>query len=259
MNHLQEVILLIAKDIDKVCKENDIVYYLDGGSALGAIRHGGFIPWDDDFDIIMPPAEYKKFLEVCKNGGLNKNKYTLQEAFVDWPMHFTKIRLNGTTLIEKDGLEDINNGIFVDIFCFDYGSNNKICRLKQYVCAKLWMAHLLSKKPYSNLSFTKRIAMTISRALNWEPICKFIRYQSQSHKKTKFYSIAWGRKRWHNAFLPVDYFEPARYVKFEDYKFPMASKYHEYLTNTFGDYMKLPPECEQQGSHAVKIDFGKYQ
>ncbi len=85
MTHLQEIILSIEKDIDTICKQHNITYYLDGGSALGAIRHGGFIPWDDDFDIIMPPEDYKNFLDICKGDEFDKDKYFLQEAFVDWP------------------------------------------------------------------------------------------------------------------------------------------------------------------------------
>lgn len=258
MNHLQEVLLVMAKDIDILCQKHGITYYLDGGSALGAVRHRGFIPWDDDFDIIMPPEDYKKFLEVCKSDDFDHDKYTLQEAFVDWNMHFSKIRLNNTSIEEIDADPNAHKGIFIDIFCFDYGSNYKLVRAKQYICAKLWMAYLLSNKPYSNLSLSKKLAMTVAKLLKWKPLRHFVRTQSQTSHPTKFYSIAWGRKRWHNAFLPVDFFDGSKRVKFEDYEFPIATKTHEYLSNTFGDYMKLPPESERQGSHAIKVDFGPY-
>ena len=73
--HLQLVILSIAKDIDKLCQENDIKYYLVGGSAIGAIRHQGFIPWDDDLDIIMDATNYDKFITVCRTKLDNKKYY----------------------------------------------------------------------------------------------------------------------------------------------------------------------------------------
>ena len=82
LRHLQLVILDIIKDIDIVCKNNGIEYYLLGGSAIGAIRHKGFIPWDDDLDIIMTHSNYNRFLKVCKEQ-LNSNKYYVQEGLVD--------------------------------------------------------------------------------------------------------------------------------------------------------------------------------
>ena len=102
LRHLQNVILSIMKDMDKLCQENGIEYYLLGGSAIGAIRHKGFIPWDDDLDIIMSHDNYDKFIEVCKTK-LDTNKYYLQEGGKDWPLCFSKIKLHGTRLEEYEG------------------------------------------------------------------------------------------------------------------------------------------------------------
>ena len=74
---LQHTILIIAKEIDKICKENNIDYFMDGGTQLGAIRHKGFIPWDDDFDIGMSRAEFDRFIDVCQQS-LNKNRFRLE-------------------------------------------------------------------------------------------------------------------------------------------------------------------------------------
>ena len=82
LRHLQLVILSIVKDIDKLCRNNDIEYYLFGGSAIGAIRHKGFIPWDDDLDIIMDHSNYDKFVKVCREQ-LDANKYFFQEGCVN--------------------------------------------------------------------------------------------------------------------------------------------------------------------------------
>lgn len=102
LKHLQNVILDIVKDIDKLCQKNGIEYYLLGGSAIGAIRHKGFIPWDDDLDIIMSADNYDRFIDVCRNQ-LDQEKYYLQVGLDDWPMYFTKVKLRGTHMKEVEG------------------------------------------------------------------------------------------------------------------------------------------------------------
>ena len=99
---LQLKILEIVKDIDKICKENNIEYYLCYGSCLGAVRHNGFIPWDDDFDIMLKYDDYKRFLKVCEDQ-LDKSKYFVQTMESDpyYYLSFAKIRNIKTTLIEE--------------------------------------------------------------------------------------------------------------------------------------------------------------
>jgi lipopolysaccharide cholinephosphotransferase len=101
LRKLQLVILSIAKDIDELCKRNNIEYHLIAGSAIGAVRHKGFIPWDDDLDIEMTDDNYRRFLQVCHTQ-LDKDKYYVQEGVKDWPQNFTKIKLLGTKITEKD-------------------------------------------------------------------------------------------------------------------------------------------------------------
>ena len=105
ISELQKCILSIMKDIDKFCEENNIQYYLMGGSALGAMRHKGFIPWDDDLDIFMTYSNYKKFLSMfCENTKQNHyyEKYYLQKENTDeWPLFLSRVCLKGTTMISK--------------------------------------------------------------------------------------------------------------------------------------------------------------
>lgn len=117
---LQDTILIIAKEIDKICKENNIDYFMDGGTQLGAIRHRGFIPWDDDFDIGMKRIEYDRFINVCQQS-LNKKKFHLEtEEDIGYGFAFAKIHLKGTEIIENFSKNaNVDHGIFVDIFPYD--------------------------------------------------------------------------------------------------------------------------------------------
>jgi len=118
---LKAIELDIFKAFLKVCKENDLRYFLAGGTLLGAVRHKGFIPWDDDMDVLMPRKDYDRFLEIGQS--LLPPEYFLQTRQTDreYPCNFAKIRDSRTTFVEKS-LKDrvINHGVYIDIFPLDY-------------------------------------------------------------------------------------------------------------------------------------------
>lgn len=259
MNHLQRVILDIAKDVDELFTANGIPYFLDGGTALGAVRHGGFIPWDDDFDIILLPEDYQRFVEVCRTQ-LDTSKYTFIEAEKDWPMHISKIKLKGTKIEEVDEYPMDEKGIYIDIFCFDYASDNKIGRYLQWIITRLWVVMMIATKPYTTLSVKKKIALAMARPLSTPGIRKCLRNLGRSKKRTAHLSMAWCRTRskWERYFCDREIFERSRPIVFEDREFPVAWKVEDYLKICFGDYMKLPPKEKQVGLHVLNVDFGKY-
>ena len=141
---LHNKILQLADYFDSFCKENNIEYYLMGGTALGAVRHSGFIPWDDDFDVFMDNTNYYKFLSIAKKK-LDKDKYYLQEEDTsEWPLFFSKIRMNNTTFIEQDVAQlPIHHGIYIDIMCLNNAFNSKPLRFLQYFSAKILSASVL--------------------------------------------------------------------------------------------------------------------
>ena len=129
LKKLQNVILNIAYDFDMFCEKHMISYRLMGGSALGAVRHQGFIPWDDDLDVFMTPDEYEKFRLLFNNKG-DKNKYYLQELGASNGKVITaKLRLNNS-YYEENILKgwNIHHGIYIDIFILHNCPNNKIKR-----------------------------------------------------------------------------------------------------------------------------------
>lgn len=261
LKHLQKVILSIAKDIDALCRKNDIDYYLLGGSAIGAIRHKGFIPWDDDLDIIMDSANYDKFLQVC-NEQLDQEKYYIQEGLKDWPLYFSKVKLKGTILEEPEGFveNECMRGIYVDVFRMDNVPSNPLLARWQYFCAKYYLCYQLSQRTYSSASFKKRLMIALSSPCKIPIIRNFIRYQVEKYnnRDSEYLGFFYGRTRFKSAVVKKKIFGTPTRVPFEDTSLPVAEHYHEYLTQVFGDYMTLPPVEKRVGLHLISVDFGKY-
>lgn len=263
LRHLQLVILSIMKDIDDLCRKNNIDYYLLGGSAIGAIRHKGFIPWDDDLDIIMTDENYRKFLDVC-NKELDTSKYYLQEGLKDWSMYFSKVRLKGTKLDEEVTYSDNPDiqGIFVDIFKMDNVSSNKMIAKWQYFCAKYYLCYQLSVRGDRVKAFgiKKRIMIMLSFPLRLKTVRNWFRKQVEKYngKDAEYLGFFYGRTNLKTSIVKKETFGKPMYVTFEDTQFCVAEHYHDYLTQMFGDYMTPPPVQQQVGLHSINIDFGKY-
>ncbi|MBE6192961.1 MAG: LicD family protein [Rikenellaceae bacterium] len=260
LRHLQLVILGIMKDIDALCVKNNIEYYLLGGSAIGAIRHKGFIPWDDDLDIIMDAANYQKFIAVCREE-LNQEKYVLQEGEKDWSLPFSKVRLKGTKLVELEGCADeVMQGIFVDVFKMDNAPSPKILQRWQYFCGKVYLSYTLSQRTYKSASFKKKIMMFFACLLKIKCLRSFFKRQVEKYndKQSEFRCFLYGRTKLKNSFTKISVYGKPLRVPFESLELPVPEKYDEYLTQMFGDYMKLPPVEQRQGLHCISVDFGEY-
>lgn len=259
--HLQKVLLAIAKDIDKLCRENDIEYYLLGGTAIGAVRHKGFIPWDDDFDIVLLPGHYDRFIKVCKEK-LDKNKYIVQEGLVDWPEQFSKIRLKGTHIKEKGDYysDSETDGIYVDVFRMDHAAKSKTGRLWQFLMGKLWLSYNLTRRDYHAKGFIRKVICFVSGALSLNLIHRFVvgQYLKYNDKPSDYLCDIMGRASFSKAFVPKSYFGKPTDIQFEDSYFLAQQDIDKYLTHIFGDYMTLPPIEKRVGLHIESIDFGKY-
>ncbi len=264
LRHLQLVILSIAKDIERVCNDNGITYFLFGGTALGAIRHNGFIPWDDDFDIAMDNENYNKFIKICREK-LDPQKYYIQEGFIDWPMPFTKIVLRGTYFEEKEAYINKENeqGIFVDVFKFENAPTSKIKQLWQYICAKVLLCHLLFKRGLRKTTIFKRILLYSSFPLYCPILFNFFKKQVDKYNNIDSeYVCTWCvRFPFKGCFHPKKFYKKDNIekLKFEDIYLPVSKSYDEILSSIYGDYMTPPPPEKRMGLHLTnKIDFGKY-
>lgn len=250
---VQNILLEMAKDIDALCQKHNIPYFLVGGSALGAVRHGGFIPWDDDYDIGMMYDDYKRFLDVVKKelpDTYVAHSFDTHKLYnVSIPA--MKIRKKGTFVKEANTMlanriKD-SDGIFIDVFIHDYVSKSKwldlpLRLLNTAILPFMILLDNLKINPY----FLKR--WYVSNARLYGTLNRSSDYIG--------FDLTWSYK---NPFKPFIFKKtdiyPVKYVPFEDTMLPIANHGHEYLCIAIApSYMTLPKV--QEPKHIVDIDLG---
>jgi lipopolysaccharide cholinephosphotransferase len=260
---LHNKILELAHYFEEFCTRHGIEYYLMGGTALGAMRHGGFIPWDDDFDVFMDYENYQKFLEVARSSLDTENYYFQEENTQEWPMYFSKIRINNTTFIEED-IKDrkMHHGIYIDIMCLNNASSNNSIRYLQYLSARVLNTRALAQRGYITHSKVKKTALLVSKFLVNGAIKRgllsFVR--SFNAKECELVGHFFGRAPFSKTSFPKAYLSPQRYVKFENLMLPVPNQVEMYLMIRYGaKYMDLPSEEEKNKypSHAYIVDVNK--
>ena len=256
---VQVVLLEMLKDIDAICRKHDIPYWLNGGSALGAVRHKGFIPWDDDADIAMMQRDFMRFIEVLKVD-LPQDKYIFQCYYTHDKYNVLipgmKIRKRNTYIKEvntllKNRCDDQNrdsDGVFIDVFVYDYCSRNRLVDLVFRLVNVAMMPLLIV---LDNLGFKakglKKIFM--QNALLY----------GRLHSNSQYigFDLTWTFKSPFKPFIfkKEDIF-PVQYVPFEDTKLPIANHPHEFLCIAIGqDYMQLPDVNKRFAKHTVDVEL----
>lgn len=258
---LQDKILEIAVYIDRLCEEHGINYCLMGGSALGAKRHGGFIPWDDDLDIFMTPDNYDKFKRVfLKQGDIEK--YYLQEwGLTDGMVTISKIRMNGTTYIEGSFKDwDIHQGVYVDIFILHTCPKYKLQQMHQCLWAKYVIMKGLAARGYSRRGGFLGFVLKVMRLF---PTHFLVRHGLKQvykyrNKDTGLYCNFMGKAVFKNAIYKKEWFEPTEHAPFEKVQLRIPKNLDEFLTFRFGDYMKPPsPERIKWEQHAESFEINR--
>ncbi|MBQ6052024.1 MAG: LicD family protein [Clostridia bacterium] len=264
LRKLQLVELEILQQIDKICKNNGISYFLDSGTALGAVRHGGFIPWDDDVDVGMLREEYDRFIEIARNE--LDSRYCLQtrENEPDFGKYSAKIRKRGTIFPEKNSENLKERGIFVDIYPFDYTDSDlkKAGRHINKARKMLLLLRFIQIKE-KRASIVKRIIHAAAKLLipekkleqRYLKHCK--KYAASRSSNITCFSYRMARDR--NLIFSLEMMTPSVKIQFEGNEFLIMNNADYYLKIMYNDYMKLPPE-EKRISHItgeVVFDCGE--
>ncbi len=247
MLELQDKILEVAKYISDFCDKYNIDYSLMGGSALGAKRHGGFIPWDDDLDVFMTPDNYERFRESFREYGDKENFYLQEWGLTDGMVTTAKIRMNGTAYVESDFRDwDMHQGIYVDIFILHTCPNHKIQQLWQCAWAKYVIMKGLALRGYTRRGGAVGLVLKLLRLMPDKFMVKFALKQVYKwrSKKTKYYCNFLGKAVFKKGIYKREYFTPTEYVPFEKTMLRAPVRIHDFLTDRFGDYM-VPPSAER--------------
>lgn len=251
---LQDKMLEIMVKINDFCQKNDIEYCLMGGSALGAKRHGGFIPWDDDMDIFMTADNYDKFRKLFKETKELPNYHLQEWGLTDGMITIAKVRDSNTTYIESE-LKDwkINQGIFIDIFILHVAPNNKLLQYHQYFWAKYVVCKSLANKNYVKRRGAVSILMKILKMFPEKFLIKHGLKQVYKYrdKNTQYYCNFLGKAGFKKGLYKKKWFIPYKLIKFENVELYGPSKIDDFLKCRFGDYMKIPsPERIKWEQHA---------
>lgn len=258
--------LKIAKEFKRVCDLLDLNYFLDSGTLLGAVRHKGFIPWDDDLDVGMLRTEYDVFLK--KAPALLSQDFFLQTWLTDsnYGLAFAKLRMRNSVYIEEAAqYSKAENGFYIDIFPYDvYPSSNKErdWQKKRY---DLYRRAIMIKSGYTPWIMTSSSIKIIVKKIGYIPIGIFaslysrekliVRYEDMCRKfnaeKTGFFFEQAGASNYGKWVIPEECFCDFILLPFENEMFSCPVDYDLYLKAAYGDYMVLPPEDERINRHRI--------
>lgn len=251
IDELKKYELIILDEIDRICKKYNIKYFLGYGSALGAIRHKGFIPWDDDIDLHMTTNDLIKFKEVCQKE--LSNKFYLQDKLTDkyYYNYWTKIGLENTTWMPKNRLVDCKYGICIDIFPIfpmkntekDKKRVNKYIKLFQITSSKYYV---LSDKEGKYSKIKKLIHKIIPHKLNsflYSYAFNKLVYKDEDYDTIVVNFIDENK----NLYFDKDDIIGNKTLEFEKRNLPVPNNIDKYLTRFYGDYMTPPPKDKRYG------------
>lgn len=267
LDAIQNILMAYLLEVDKICKKHNITWYLGGGTLLGAARHQGFIPWDDDVDIMMLREDYDKFLEVAP--AELPEGMILQDPKKDktYNYAYAKLRLTDTIFATdfSKNHKGMNNGFAFDIFAHDKTANSKLGQKIHSKLTLFWLACVFNKWNHRKADNGNKIQSLIT------DFCKtifplrfsmrmllFTLEMFKRKKKAKFLYDGMG-KSVHKGGFDKTFLDNEIRLDFNGYKMPVPAKYKEYLTNHYGDYMELAPLSTRIMGHEITLsDLNKY-
>lgn len=259
---LKQIELDVLEQVHEVCTAQGLRYSLCGGTLLGAVRHGGFIPWDDDIDILMPRPDYEKLIDYCQD---HETPFRLVSHRTDSTYHylFAKACAPGTVLEEANNNRNNSGlGVYIDIFPIDgLGDTEEAgrARLKkkrfslELLVAYAWQKYLPSATRswyYEPIRFGFYV---LSRLVNPDRLLRSVeRLAMSADFDTAPYAGSYAGVYRSREVLPAGVYAECTDMSFEGRTFRAMARYDEYLTCLYGDYMCLPPEEEQVSHHLFR-------
>lgn len=264
LQKLHEVLLDAMVQFDSVCKRYAVQYFLGGGTLLGAIRHGGFIPWDDDVDLMMTRENYKKLCDLPP--GVFGPRLFFQTHQTDSGYHgdMAKIRVNNTTYATEFSrrFSQMHQGIFLDVFVHDQTAKSECGRRLHVFLTTLCRSMVFHKWEGSPMQYygKHRFACKIMTIFIRRMPIRFLEnlrervYRLFSNSGSGFLYDGTGMHLSHGAF-PEKWLEEAIEVPFEGHMLPVPKEYDKYLQYSYGNYWKLPSETQRRLHNIYLLDF----
>lgn len=269
LDRIHELLLDMLFQVDSICKKHDIQYFLAGGTLLGAIRNNGFIPWDNDLDLMMTRKNYNRFIQFAKDE--LPNHLFLQAENTDPENHFySKVRLNSTLLVTpfNANFPKLHNGIFLDIFPQDQTANN-VWLQKVHIATTVVARSMVFNKwgntpisgdgshPFIRTFFTlikNSLPMHLLETIQYKVIRLF-----EYKKNPKYLYDGMGQNIRRGAF-PAYWLDEVSEISFEGHSFPIPRYAHEYLEYLYGpDYQYPVPLVKRKLEHNIQLtDLGPY-
>lgn len=251
LKRAKAVMVQILKDVDILCSKHGINYWIDFGTLLGAVRHKGFIPWDDDIDITMPREDYNKFIGIALEELDQKYFLQLRRTDKSYNRDWLKIRDRNSVFLEYGSLKNKDNGkngIFIDIFPLDRIQKKNKTRFD--ILRRLYQINPF-KRQYGNV-INRIMHIILSPLYIFRSIYFKISVNNLSNQNGTL--AIYGVEAWFFHSFEYDYIFPLKKLEFEGLFFNAPNCYKKHLSDYYGDYMQLPPE-EQRHYHAKFINF----
>ena len=271
LKRIQEVELEILKDFMDICDRHGLDYFGIAGTGIGALRHHGFIPWDDDIDVAMPRDDFEKLLPLVEKEMGDKYLIMNAERYPNYPLMTTRMTMRGTKF-KEEALKNIDAplGIFLDLYPLDKVSDNPKEARRQARDAWFWSKILILRSiPFPMLGFSGWKAKIIHAICGLAHLVLSILHvpktwiykkayeaetRSNHYTKTKNLDFFCDTTPYMNLYAVKDIY-PLRKLPFEDVELNFPHNLHNNLTGMYGDYMQLPPEEKRKNHYPYELEF----